>query len=49
MKKNYLEPEVELIELETLGFLAASAGISEDGEVTPGEGDPGSEGWGSDY
>jgi hypothetical protein len=54
--KKYLEPEMEILELETIGFLAASIGDIDDGGVgdgeytgnTPGE-TPGSPGWGSDY
>lgn len=54
MKKNYLEPETELIELETFGFLASSTGDTDDSssdtELTGGNGgnanDPG---FGGDY
>lgn len=48
MKKNYSEPEMELIKFETVGFLAASDDIleepaiggSEAGYSDPGEFDP---------
>lgn len=52
-KKNYMIPEVELIELETEGFLAASVGGAEGGsddggsDTTPT--DPSEDGWGADY
>lgn len=54
MKKNYLEPVTELIELETFGFLAASTGDTDDSssdtELSGGNGgnanDPG---FGGDY
>ena len=53
MKKLYFEPEMELIELETAGFLAASApgteGSGDDGGVTPETPDPSDPDWGSDY
>ena len=54
MKKIYLEPEMELIELETSGFLASSTGDVDvpgaGGEVTPSDGgDPTDPSWGSDY
>lgn len=54
MKKFYLDPEMEIIELETQGFLADSTGTeggNGDGGVIPSEegGTPGSEGWGGDY
>lgn len=32
MKKNYLNPEIEIIELETVGFLANSVPGEEGGE-----------------
>lgn len=47
MKKNYFEPEMEIVELETVGFLAASdvleepsMGGSEEGYGNPEEFDP---------
>ena len=49
MKKNYLEPEVEIVNLKMSGFLCASDNIKEDGEVTPTTPDQGSDDWGSDY
>lgn len=54
MKKIYFEPVTELVELETVGFLASSIGDVDTpgngGEVTPGDGgDPTQPGWGSDY
>ena len=48
MKKNYSEPEVEIVELKLSGFLCAS-NVNEDGEVTPSTGEPGTDDWGSDY
>jgi hypothetical protein len=52
MKKIYFAPEVEVVELETEGFLAASLGDIETGgggEVTPSVGDPDDDDWGNDY
>lgn len=52
MKKIYFAPEVEVVNLETEGFLAASIGDIETGgggEVTPSTGDPTNPDWGNDY
>lgn len=54
MKKNYFEPQAEIVELETFGFLAGSVGDidggGEDGEYTGNTGtDTSSSDWGSDY
>ena len=55
MKKNYFEPEMEILELKTVSMLCASTGDTEtpgqDGENTgtiPSQ-EPGSSGWGGDY
>ena len=48
MKKIYLEPEVEIVELKMNGFLCAS-NINEDGEVIPTTPDQSSDDWGHDY
>jgi hypothetical protein len=53
MKKNYVNPELELIGLETIGFLAASVpgaeGGGSDGGLTPSTDDPSDPNWGSDF
>ena len=54
MKKIYLKPEIELIELETAGFLAASVPGAEggggDSGIDTGEPtNPSDPNWGSDY
>ncbi len=52
MKKNYFAPEVEVVNLETAGFLASSLGDIETGgggEVTPSTGNPDDPNWGNDY
>lgn len=52
MKMIYSAPEMELVELETVGFLAASLGditTGDGGEVPPTQGDPTDPEWGSDY
>lgn len=48
----YFAPEMELVEIETAGFLASSLGDIETGgggEVTPTITDPNDPDWGSDY
>ena len=37
MKKFYLNPEVEILEIETIGFLAASGIPGEEGGENPGK------------
>lgn len=51
MKKiEYMAPEMEIVKIASnITLLAGSAGINEDGEVTPKPSDPSDEGWGSDY
>lgn len=52
MKMIYSAPEMELVELETTGFLASSLGdidTAGGGEVTPTQGNPNDPDWGSDY
>lgn len=40
-KKQYLEPEMEVIRLTAMQAILAGSGISEDGETEKGEGDDG--------
>lgn len=51
MKKTYLEPEVELVELEVEGFLCISGGEGgdDDGGLIPSPSDPSKPGWDDDY
>lgn len=37
MKKTYIAPEVETVKVDTVSMLAASPGISNDGNVGDGE------------
>ena len=54
MKKIYLEPEIEIVELQMCSpLLSGSNGAAEggdgDGGTTTPEGDPTDPDWGSDY
>ena len=51
MKKiEYMAPEMEIVKIaNNIALLAGSDPSNEDGEVTPTDSDPSSEGWGSDY
>lgn len=36
MKKEYINPELETIEIKTVGMLAQSPGIKDENAITPG-------------
>lgn len=54
MKKVYLNPEIEVVELNMVNNLLAGSvpgaeGGDGDGGIIPGSPDPSDPGWGSDY